>query len=345
MVLGFWGVFFRLFDLRQSKRIIGGIDSGQLIATIIAYYTIPFLTNYISNVTNFLVIGDVSLLASLGFVVLIIRGFNINSYHHTRDERPVETRFKNVLKNRYVVFLAAFLFFSMMASTFVDYSFWTVTEKQYPNEGQLASFLGVFEGSIMILSLLVQTFVSDKLIKMYGLLTSLLVLPVILTAFTALVIFSGYYYGIDISNPSFIWFFLFIALSSLFTRSLRDAIENPVFKLFFMPLDNKIRFDIQAKIEGMVNEFSMAIGGAIILLLGYLPFFHLIHYSMILLLVIAGWVFLAFKIYGSYKMHIKEKLQRQKEEADKVQKKGLTCLSPSWYLQQKRTSMGGRYFH
>ncbi len=344
MVLGFWGVFLRLFDLRQSKRIIGGIDSGQLIATIIAFYTIPFLTNFITNITNFLVIGDLSLMISLAFVILIIINFNINSYHHTRDERPRESRIKNILSNKYVIFLALFLFFSMMASTFVDYSFWTVTEKQYPDERQLASFLGVFEGSIMILSLLVQTFVNDKLIKMYGLLTSLLVLPVILTAFTGLAIFSGYYYGIDITNPSFIWFFLFIALSSLFTRSLRDSIENPVFKLFFMPLDNKIRFDIQARIEGMVNEFSRAIGGAIILLLGYIPFFHLIHYSIILLLVIVGWVFLAFKIYGAYKVNIRLKLQRQKEEADKLEKKGRDLLITKLVSSAKKDKYGRSLF-
>ncbi|MCK5705605.1 MAG: hypothetical protein KAI29_30860, partial [Cyclobacteriaceae bacterium] len=40
LVLGFWGVFGRLFDLRQSKRLMGGIDSGQLTAIIITTFSI-----------------------------------------------------------------------------------------------------------------------------------------------------------------------------------------------------------------------------------------------------------------------------------------------------------------
>jgi len=42
-LLGFWGVFGRMFDLRQSKRIIGGIDTGQLAAAIIAFFPDGFI--------------------------------------------------------------------------------------------------------------------------------------------------------------------------------------------------------------------------------------------------------------------------------------------------------------
>ncbi|QCK14969.1 hypothetical protein [Mangrovivirga cuniculi] len=41
VILGFWGVFLRLFNLRQSKRIIGGIDSGQLSASILTFLLYP----------------------------------------------------------------------------------------------------------------------------------------------------------------------------------------------------------------------------------------------------------------------------------------------------------------
>ena len=46
ILLIFWGAFGRLFDLRQSKRIIGGIDTGQLTASIIALLVvIPLMLN------------------------------------------------------------------------------------------------------------------------------------------------------------------------------------------------------------------------------------------------------------------------------------------------------------
>ncbi len=326
LVLGFWGVFGRLFDLRQSKRIIGGIDSGQLTAIIITTFSIPFFIPYVTDLTNILIFGAVGLVISIIFLAIILANFKLSSFHQKQGEVRKATQFRNMFKNKYIVYLSLFLSLSMAALVFVDYSFMNVTEQQYPDEKQLASFLGVFEGSIMILSLLIQTFVNERLLSMYGMKTSLIILPLILFIFTGLALFSGYFFGFDVTDTNFIWFFLFVALSKLFVSTLREATENPVFKLFFMPLDSRIRFDIQTKIEGTVNEFSRALNGGIILLLGFFPFFNLIDYSWILLLIIAGWVYMIFKIYHLYRVNIRLKLERQKEEADRVEQKGRNLL-------------------
>ena len=326
LILGFWGIFGRMFDLRQSKRIIGGIDSGQLVAIIITTFSIPFIVPYITDITNIMLIGLAGLFISLLFFFKISTQFELSSYHKKHVEIRKETKFTNMFRNKYILYMSLFLFLSMTAFVFVDYSFMNVSEQQYPNEKHLASFLGVFEGSIMILSLLIQTFVNEKLLNMYGIKTSLLLLPTILLLFTAAAIFSGTYYGYDVSNPNFIWFFLFIALSRLFTSTIRDATENPIYKLFFMPLDSRVRFDIQTKIEGTINEFSRALAGGIILSLGFLPFFKLIHYSYILILIIIAWVYITIKLYNLYKVNIQLKLEKQRQEAEKIEQKGKSLL-------------------
>ena len=71
LLLGFWGIFGRMFDLRQSKRIIGGIDSGQLTAIIVTTFSIPFIIPYIDDITNILIIGEVGLIASIFFFVFL----------------------------------------------------------------------------------------------------------------------------------------------------------------------------------------------------------------------------------------------------------------------------------
>lgn len=328
LVLGFWGIFGRLFDLRQSKRIIGGIDSGQLTAIIITTFSIPFIIPYIADIKNLLLIGVVGLAISIIFFISITTNFKLSSFHLKQKEMRDETKFSKMFKNKYIVYLSVFLFLSMSAFVFVDFSFMNVTEQQYPDEKQLASFLGVFEGSIMVLSLLIQTFINERLLSMYGLKTSLLLLPLILILFTGAALFAGYFFGYDISNPNFIWFFLFIALSKLFVTTLREATEMPVFKLFFMPLDSRIRFDIQTKIEGTINELSRALSGGLILLLGIFPFFkdHIINYSWILVVIIIGWIYMIVKIYHLYRINIRMKLEHQKEEADKVEQKGKNLL-------------------
>lgn len=315
MLLGFWGTFGRIFDLRQSKRIIGGIDSGQLSATILSFIIIPFIVGFLGDLSDLLIIGEAGIVVSSIFLIVIISSFNLNFFDTHKVKRHQETRFKNLIRNNYVVYLSLFLSFSMLAFSFVEYSFLNVAEKQFPEQNKLVNFISTIEWSILVVGLLIQTFVNEKLISMYGLKTTLLVLPVILSIFTALAIFSGFYFGYIESATNFIWFFLFVTISKLFTSSLRDAMENPVFKLFFMPLDDKVRFDIQTKIEGLVNESSRLIAGALIFLLGLLPFFELVHYSVLLVFIIAGWIILALKIYQNYRISIRSKLERQKRRA------------------------------
>lgn len=55
LLLSFWGIFGRLFNFRQSKRIIGWIDTGQLIAAILATLVfIPFTSKLIHETSNYL---------------------------------------------------------------------------------------------------------------------------------------------------------------------------------------------------------------------------------------------------------------------------------------------------
>jgi len=316
MILGFYGIFYRLFDLGQSKRIISRIDTGQMIAFIMATYAVPLLTGIITNITDFLVIAEISLVISLIFIIVIISSNKLDTKDSVRVSKQKSSSFRTLIKEPYVISLALFIFFSMLATTFMDYSFWNVTEQQYPDEKQLASFLGVFEGTVMVIGLLLQTFVNDFLIKNFSLKVSLLLLPLVLLMFTAAALFSGYYFGFTLPNEYFIWFFLFITLSNLFTKTLREATESPIFKLFFMPLDKHIRFDAQAKIEGIFVEMARAIGGGLILLFGLIPMFKLIHYSWIMVIIIAFWVYMAIRIHRQYQKKIEDVLEQDQETTD-----------------------------
>lgn len=312
-LLGFWGTFGRLFNLRQSKRIIGGIDVGQLVAAIIALYTVPFLEPFIPNTYNFLIISGVSLLISFVFLMLITTRHDLSEAEISTDtEEKADTGLLALAKDNYVRLLSIFLFFSMVTFTFVQFSFQEVVAEQYPDETELRNFIATFQGSILVVGLLLQTFVNDRIIGEYGLKIALMVLPIIVFVFTIGAIVAGSFFGATVAaGANFIWFFLFIALSRLFNFSLRDSLENPTFKLYFMPLDARVRFDVQTKVEGVVNETSRFIAGALILGLSFLTFFERIHYSYALLIVLVLYFFIVGKIYNEYRNRIRLKLERQ----------------------------------
>ncbi len=308
-LLGFWGVFGRMFDLRQSKRIIGGIDTGQLTAAIIAFFIMGLLSDSISNIEDYLIVSASSVLVSLLFLILIIRKFDLEVVK-IQDTQQASTRFRSLIKDKYVVLLSAFLALSVTAYIIIERTYLTVLNGQYSDQPeQLLRFIVWFNGSILIFSFIFQTFVNDRIIASYGLKTSLLILPVVLSLFVVGTILIGTLTGIDPAGSNFYIFFLSVALSKLFVTFLRDAMENPAYKLYFMPLEHTVRFDIQTKVEGVVNEFTKMLAGGLILGVGLFAIFNLISYYYILALVIVVWMYVTGKLYNEYRNKIKVKLE------------------------------------
>jgi hypothetical protein len=129
------------------------------------------------------------------------------------------------------------------------------------------------------------------------------------------------------SSAGFIYFFLFVSLSRLFNWTLRDSLENPVFKLFFIPLDNRLRFNIQSKVEGLGNETSRFFAGLLIFALAFVPFFEVIHIS-IFLVVLVGLYFLVINtLYHGYRQKIKEKLEASTDNQQDKLERGFTQIS------------------
>ncbi len=321
VILIFWGVFGRLFDNRQSKRIIGGIDTGQLSGTILASSLIIVLSNkgWIKDDIIQLYVSAVSILGALIFLLIIIRDYDLNIVRKKTREEAKETGYIKIVKDRYVLLLSVFLIISVIIFKFIDFSYLQTLTLQFPEESYRRTFLAKMTIGIMVLSFLIQTFLNDRIIMNYGLKVSLLILPIILLFFTFAAIISGEIFGYSPADGgAFIFFFLSITLSKLFSTSIKDALENPAFKLFFLPLDNKIRFDIQAKVEGVVNQIGITIAGIVLVILGlgFFTYVELIHYSYLLIVVLAIIIYVVSKLYNEYRISLKKKLEQQKEDSE-----------------------------
>ncbi len=323
LLLCYWGIFGRLFNFRQSKRIIGWIDTGQLVASILAFFLIPLTAVYFTETSNYLIICAISILVSAILFFIISFHFPLTKNDPGEFESQVrkETSFSRIFKDPYVLLLSVFLVISMVTFIFNQYAFQDLVNKQYPNERELTDFLAYFNGSIYLFSLIMQTFVNDKIIGSYGIRVSLYVLPVIVGIFAVGALFTGIIFGYDLAlTPStFIFFFLFMALTRLFNATLRDSLETPVFKLLFIPLDERYRFGIQAKVEGVVNESGRFIAGVSIFLLALVPFFKILFIPGIILLLLVAYFIVGGKLYNGYRNKIRAKLESADFQQDKLE--------------------------
>jgi hypothetical protein len=310
LLLCYWGIFGRLFNFKQSKRIIGWIDTGQLIAIIAANFLIPLTSGLFPDTSDYLLVCNVSILGALLCLIIISLKFDMARVSTDASIRQ-ETRFNKIFKDKYVVLLSLFLITSMVTFIFNQYTFQTLLNKQYPDQRDLTNFLAFFNGAIYALSLVMQVFVNDKILGTYGIRISLFVLPAVVGLLVICSILSGSVFGFSLEeNPeTFIYFFLFVALTRLFNSMLRDSFENPIYKLLFIPLDSRYRFSIQAKVEGVINESGRLIAGTFIFLFALIPFFNLLWVCVIVMGLLILYFVVSNSLYSEYKNKIRSKLE------------------------------------
>ena len=316
--LGFWGTAGRLFSLRQGKRLFGLVDAGLVVGIIISCYTIPVLLSFKFESHNILLISALSVM--IATVVQIIIGSKFSFGTGKEEQKPEKSEKKRSVltafrEDKYTRIMGIFVALSVLTAFFIQYSFMAVTREQYPSEEDLARFLGIFTGSMMIFTLLVKLLVFSYLIRNYGLRTCLAISPLLVAGFTAMAIIIGMTMGFTPEAASgFLIFFLLLALSRLFSKALKDSIESPSFKVIYQTIDEKIRYEIQSGMDGTVNEIAALSSGLILAGMGVLSFIKLIHFSWVLFIFIIIWGFIAIMLYNEYRKSIRKALETGDEE-------------------------------
>ncbi|MDX9697015.1 MAG: hypothetical protein RBT49_14585 [Bacteroidales bacterium] len=310
-LLSFWGSAGRIFTLRQGKRLFGLVDSGQIFGAIISTFAIPLLITFGFKQKNLLLVSSVSVLIAFIIQIVITIKYNLNENISTSDKKE-QMRLPQLLKDRYVLYMAVFIVMSMLATFFIQYSFLSVTKDNYPDPDNLTEFLGAFTGSLLLFTFLFKTFVYSKLMKTYGLKLSIMISSFLIGIFTIAAILIGTFMGYTAITAGFIFFFLIISLSRLFSKALKDAVEAPSFKLLYQSLKVEIRHDVQAYIDGTINEIAALSAGLLLALLGLIETFKLIHFSYALLIILIIWFVVARKLYIEYKLALQKSLAEYK---------------------------------
>lgn len=323
--LVFWGSFGRLFNLRQAKRLVGTVDIGAMMATFIAFFSIPLLFS-LEVITSPQSLYGLGLGSVIVFIVLFVF-LSARHLNRTITFAQEKTLYKKLaitdfIHNRYILYMSLFIIFAMMAVTFVDYSFLNVTTMQMDTES-LANFISYFEGAIVIFCFLFQVLATDWITSKFGMRVSLLVNPVLIGFFTVSALGLGLVFGYSPLDNFFVIFFMAIAVSKLLIRSLKESLDNPTFKLYLLPIESKIRIDVQTKIEGIVTAIASIIAGGVIILITRAGF-SLISITVFTIPLIALWFIVVNKMHASYRNTLQDTLSRNKETSEVAIKKEFT---------------------
>ncbi len=319
-LLGFYGTVSRSFNLKDEKRITGTVDQGQMIALTIAFFLIPFIQNIITDLAAYLFISGASVLIVLLFQAMFYGSVSgadrLFKSGTSKSTRPQVITYGQLFGERYMRLLVAFAVLSAAAVLVVEYNFLSVAAQQYPDTNSLANFLAYYGGILTIFSLVLQTFVADRVIASYGMKISLLILPLVVGIIALISSVIGLFFGASSSFEGFIFFFLFVAMTKLLHNATFDAFEDPISKTLLIPLDADIKLDAQSKINGFFREMAKIVVGAILIGLGLLQFASQALFTFILAVAMLYYGFLLIVIYSEYRKTLTNTLSKHKTEDD-----------------------------
>ena len=315
--LVFWGSFARLFTLRQQKRVIGSVDVGMDIAQILAFFTIPIMLSLGLDVLSLFTIGLVSIsIYVVLFIVLSSTYLNKAIVEGVFNEKEnSKLNVTGFFRYKYIGLLAIFIVISFTAVRFIDYSFYNLTTSVFEPE-DLPIFLSLFEAMVVIVSFAFATFVTDRIQEEYGLRVSLIINPILTIVFTAGALALGFFFGFDKSTETYLFFFIMVAMSKLLVNFLRDALDTPVFKFYYVPIEKSIKLDAQTKIEGIVTALASIAAGGLIIAINQFDFFNLLYITLFTLPLLAIWYFITNRMYQGYRDTLQNSLQRNRSSME-----------------------------
>lgn len=256
----FRALYGQYLDVLQSKRLVPIILTGGRYGGILGGLSIPLLIPVLGSVTHLLYVWIAAILLSIGVVQYADRRLRDHLIDDAgpRKRKASKTPSREgglalLRTNRYVAAFALFSFLVVILRSFQDFQYSLVFREVFPDRAQLASFLGYFTAIGSAVSLLVQTFVTPRIIRRLGLGTANLIYP--LTTIVGLL-------GMAIS-PGF-YSAVFLRFNN---KNLQESIRNAINALLYNAVSPSVRARVGAFVSGQVVAVASIVSGVVLLVI------------------------------------------------------------------------------
>jgi hypothetical protein len=276
-------------------------QSGLWIAIILTGFTMSYFVAWV-GVSNLLWLGAFSMILSLLSLYFILNhGATLRAPEAPRRQqsRPIRP-----YQNRY---LASYLPWSSSGGIafFFRYALYDRANAQFPDGNQLAGFIGNFLGFLGIFTWTLNTFFSGPVINKFGQRVTLLILPVLLFAGTAILVL------IANLNPSVALLFYFMTSIKLVDLGIGFSLDRTALTVLYQPLALNIRSRLQTVAEGIVQPIAIGVAGVMLIALGRYFKLETNQLYIVLLLLTIGWIIIAFSLGREYPRMILKALDKR----------------------------------
>lgn len=292
----FWVLANVVFNVREAKRLFGFIGAGGIAGGIIGGYLTSILAGYLGN--GVLMILSGVLIAACKIVFNRIWKTRVQTLSKfKRKERATvstESSIKLIYKSKHLTYLAAVIGLGVLVAKLVDYQFSYIAAAKIPDPQELASFFGFWFSTFNIVSLLIQLFVTNKILENTDISVSLIALPIgIVLLCLALLVFPELWIVIIIKGLD---------------GSLKQSLHKSAVELLALPIPSSIKNKTKTFIDVVVDSLATGIAGFLLIFVIKGLELSATYITLITILIVLVWIIVVFKVRDAYLGTFKESI-------------------------------------
>jgi AAA family ATP:ADP antiporter len=304
----FWILANQLFNAREAKRLFGFIGAGAITGGIFGGYLTNFLAPIIGSENMLLVCGGL-----LSLCIPITKTVWREHAEHAGNaalQQPTSVEpisdhpFKLLKDYKHFAYLASIVGVSVVVAKLVEYQFSAIASRKIANQDQLTAFLGFWLSNLNVASLLIQLFVTRRVVGFLGVGLSLLFLPAgILVGAMAILV-----------SPA-LWSAVLIKIAD---GSLKQSINKAGMELLALPLPDEIKKQAKSFLDVFVDSLATGLGGLLLIFLTHGLGFSVRYISLFIILLLGGWIYLITRVQREYIHSFRLKIEGQKSPLAKA---------------------------
>lgn len=310
--LGLWTLAGRLFTLRQGKRLFSLILAGGVLAIILTGFLNSTLIEWLGT-ANLLWISAGALAGALGLLIVTLRRFRsvLEIPPSANEPQTKNLPAPSIFNTPYLWFIFLYTTLSTIGTYVLDYAFIGQADAHFSGD-QLGKFFGSYLGANTLVTLLFLLFLSNRILRRFGVRGGLLVDPLVVGAGAIAVALVSQFPAM---SEGVFWI---VVATKLMDDVTVTATTNTSVRLMYQPLPIAQRARAQTFVESVISPLSMGISGGLILLFRAILQLTSLQAIYLLLVVFVGWLamglLLGKQYYGALQKALRQRYLTGNEE-------------------------------